>query len=149
MTVQPSGVRRINFDHYPTSKKCITQRQRQTFLPADSLRYFGFYSSRIHEQEKMTTKSRTSICIGFCFSVWLVLLSISLEVALVNAPQQDGWNLQFNIRVQNRISLESPLIKACQKGDIPLIRQILKEGRGGINDRTICLGKTPLMVRFA
>ena len=50
------------------------------------------------------------------------------------------------IRIQNRVSIDSPLMIACRNGDVELIRQHLVDGNGHVNDRTLCSGKTPLLV---
>jgi hypothetical protein len=137
----------MNFGQNPPIIKQTVQRQRHSYLAVDSpLRHSGLHISLVHAQEKMTAISQTNVCVGFCVSFWLTLLSISVELGIINAPQQDGWSLRLNLRVQNRVSLESPLMKACQQGDIPLVCQVLEDGRGGINDRTICSGKTALLV---
>jgi hypothetical protein len=50
------------------------------------------------------------------------------------------------IKVQNQVSVDSPFMKACASGDTLLISQYLKEDPELVNNRTICSGKTPLLV---
>ena len=126
----------------------ISQRSRKSFLnPASAFRQAGLYSW-LTKEERVASASYTVFCLGACFSFWLVLVSVSLECALTNYSHQNGWSLQWNIRIQHRVQTDAPLMMACRSGDVPLIQQILKEGRGSLNDRTICSGKTALLVRL-
>ena len=123
-----------------------TVRSRSSLLrPNSFLRRHGFYRSIVTEQRKKVEESRTTVCLGVTLPFWIILPSVSL--ARITTSFQDGWSSRWSLRVQYRVSVTSPLMKACQNGDVALIRQILNDGRGGINDRTMCSGKTPISVR--
>lgn len=133
---------------HPRPATQCSRRSRVSLLkPSSFLRRAGFYSWFTDEQEQIIEVSRKAVCFGFCLPLWLILLSVSLEFALIDASSnQGGRTLQWSLRLHCRVQMESPLMKACQRGDVSLIQQILKEKNGGVNDRTICSGKTALMV---
>jgi hypothetical protein len=56
------------------------------------------------------------------------------------------WGFNWGFQTQQRVSADSPLMRACEKGDVTLMKQILEEKKGGINDQIASCGKTPLMV---
>lgn len=131
----------------PSKTTDIVRSSRSSLLPAQSfLRRSGFYVWLINEQRQMANESRVTLYVGLCLFFWSILCSISLEVSIGNALHQDGWTLQWNLRVQNRVQMNSPLMEACQQGDVLLIRQILEQKRGSLNDQVVCSGKTALLV---
>ena len=143
---------RSNGDPLQRPIQCLSQRESHTvrsrsslLSPNSFLRRHGFYGSLITEERKKDEESRTTVCFGVSLPFWIILPSVSL--ALIAASLQDGRSFRWSLRVQYRVSITSPLMKACQNGDVALMRQILNDGRGGINDRTMCLGKTPISVR--
>ena len=88
--------------------------------------------------------------IGFKFpilvthkAICLYLHFIRFGCSTINISILPGF-----IRVQNQVSVDSPFMKACATGDTLLISQYLKEDPELVNNRTICSGKTPLLVRI-
>lgn len=123
------------------------RRIRSSLFKANSLlRTSGLYGWLITEGCKGDMGNRTLICLGLCFPLWLMLVAITLEFSITSAPTPNNWPFRWSLQVQNRVLIDSPLMKACQQGNVSLIRQILEEGSGSINDRTICSGKTALLV---
>lgn len=117
---------------------------RMTLLSADSiLRKCGFFSSYIWEVGQNLAR-RNVFRLGVCLPEWLTSSSVSLEV--VYSGLGGGWTFQHNVHVEPRVSANSPLMRACRQGDVALIRTLLSQGNGSINDRTSCSGKTPLLV---
>ena len=122
-------------------------RTRTAILGADSaLRRSGFYAGLTVEEMEATGTSQMLVCVGFCFYLWLAMFSLSFQLASVDAQRRDGWTLQLTIRLRNRVPLDSPLMKASARGDVVSIRQLLKDKKGGVNDRAMCSGKTALLV---
>ena len=121
---------------------------RYSLLRLDSLlRRLGFYGNYVNQRDAGKVESQMLICLGVCPSElpWL-LGSNALELLLTVTMRDKIWKLNWGVQAQCRVSAESPLMKACEKGDVALMRQILEEGKGGINDQITCSGKTPLMV---
>jgi hypothetical protein len=122
-------------------------RSRVSLLDSSSfLRNNGIYGSLINESRKEDSDWQTTICLGACLSSWLTFLKISLAFIVIAKSFKDGWSIDWGFRVQYRVPVTSPLMRACHDGDVSRIRQILNDGRGGINDRSICRGKTCLLV---
>ncbi|KAI9889930.1 MAG: hypothetical protein M1814_004653 [Vezdaea aestivalis] len=111
-----------------------------------SLRRYGFYGWLINESGPLSTASRTEFSLGFCLSLWVVFLSISVELEFMTFPYQSKWTWKPYIRFQNRVAMASPLMQACQEGNVLLVRRVLENRKGSINDRAIHSGKTPLLV---
>ena len=88
--------------------------------------------------------------IGLNMPTWLWLKTVLVELRLTNhAPGVSGFRLlPSEIRLQNRVPIESPFMVACRNGDVELIRQYLNMGMGQVHDRTICSGQTPLLVSY-
>lgn len=75
------------------------------------------------------------------------LVPNALELLLRFTMRDKIWKLDWGFQAQHRVSAESPLMKACEKGDVALMQQILEEKKGDINDQITSSGKTSLMVR--
>ena len=126
----------------------IKVHQRLAFISVDSwLRSLGFYGS-IRLISRNEGVDRVRVVFGFKFPQWMSNTSIDLEIEFARLSAQEfGVRIMpGQIKVQNRVSRESPFMTACLKGDVRLIQQHLEEKSGSIRDRTICTGKTPLMV---
>ena len=122
-----------------------TLRSRKSLLSSESyVRSHGIYSWLKREARKDDEDSQTTVCFGVCLPP--LVLSISLSLVLTIAFLSSQWTLQWGLRVQFRVSITSPLMKACKDGDVTLINQILSDGKGSINDQSMCTGKTPLLV---
>ena len=136
---------RAKIPHKATS---IVRRTKSSLLPPRSfLRRSGVYVWL--EKEQMADESHLILYVGLCLYLWATSLSVSLALNLSIAAQRDGWTLQCRLRVKNRVRMNSPLMKACQCGDVMLIRQILDQKRGNLNDQVACTGKTALLVSTA
>lgn len=124
------------------------EHRRTAILKVDSwLRWCGFYGSFVY----ISCQSRmweSRVCIGYKPPSWMLTRSISMELHLSGLPAgEQGFRvLSGHVALQNRVDISSPFLKACQQGDVPLIRQLLENGKGNIRDRSTCLGKTPLLV---
>lgn len=124
-----------------------TMRSRISLLRTHSfLRNHGFYSWLIKESRAESADSQTTFCLGFGFPAWLRIPWISLALVFITVFLKHEWRIQWSLRVQRRVSVQSPLMKACAGGDVALMRQLLNSGQGSIDDRTMCLGRTPLLV---
>jgi len=124
-----------------------TSRCRFSLLSVDSvLRRAGFYGHFIFTSSENDTKRKRILCVGFCLPSWMTSKSVSLEIELTSFSISQELMLSECIRIQNRVSIDSPLMTACRNGDVELIRQHLVDGNGHVNDRTLCSGKTPLLV---
>lgn len=137
--------KRLGHDHsHPTSHAV---KSRSSLLYSESLlRKHKFYGWVVGEECKEQESSQTTISLGVCLPAWLLFPSFSLALNLITVSLKDGWSIRWGIHVQYRVPNTAPIMRACQEGDVALIRQILIEGRGGLNDRTTCIGRTPLLV---
>jgi hypothetical protein len=133
--------------HTSVSANFITS-WRTLVLEVDSwLRDLGFFGSYANGQ-LTSGRQKTRIVFGYNFPSWLCAKTFYLDIRYVTkiARNLDLQILPGRIRVQNRVSSDSPLMMACRRGDVPLIEQCIREGSGNVNDRTICTGSTPLLV---
>lgn len=110
------------------------------------LRSLGFYGSVViaSATDSWTTRLR----FGYRLPMWLLSKSITVDLQLAS-NEVDGLGLQIlpgSIRMQNRVSLDSPFMQACLMGDVGLIKQHLLNRTGHVGDRASCSGKTPLLV---
>ena len=122
---------------------------RSIALGVDSwIRQLGFYGKFLITSDTNSNAWRTQICIGYCPPAWLYSRSVSLNLEFSRLITGAHSIIIHPIRLQNRVPLDSLFMKACLNGDIRLIRQLLDEKDAAVNDRTICNGKTPLLVRF-
>lgn len=133
---------------------CVSQavphiaRSRSSLLHSKSpMRSRGLYGWHISEEKQPETCIENTWCFGVCLPSWFIFTSISLAVILIIARLKDGRSIQWSLRIQNRVALTSPLMRACQIGDVALIRQIIKDKHGSVHDRSMCHGTTPLIVR--
>ena len=127
--------------------KYVAQSARVSLVNANSFwRRSGFYGCLIQQQRSAAATSTTVISLGFCMYLWLAILSVTFELIMSDARSQSGWKIDWHIRVRNRVGMESPLMQACQIGDVIQIQQILNERRGRVNDQAIYSGKTALLV---
>lgn len=139
---------KLNRERYQTPNPPTkpTSRRRFALLSVDSvLRKAGFYGHFIFKSSKNDTKRQRILCVGFCLPSWMTSKSLSLEVELTSLSISQELILSKRIRIQNRVSIDSSFMTACRNGDAQLIRQHLADGKGHVNDRTLCSGKTPLL----
>lgn len=88
----------------------------------------------------------TTLCIGACLPSWSLWTAVSLSGSFTKCSG-DELKIEWSIGMQFRVAHTSPLMVACEQGDVALIQQVLDDGRGGVNDRSACQGLTPLLVR--
>ena len=112
------------------------------------MRDHGVYGWYINEEETAETRAQNTLCFGLCLPSWPTFASVSLAITLNLVWLEDGLNFNFGFRMQNRVSMTSPLMQACQTGNIHFIHQILNEKQGSVHDRSTCRGLTPLLVRL-
>ena len=133
----------------------VVARRQHYVLGIDSLlRKLGVYGRFIVEDKQGIWNLR--VCIGYRPPFWLITLapwSLSLNAELSNISSLTG-ELGISItsgyvKVQNRVPIDSPFMVACRTGDIQLMRQSLRKGHGYVSDRSMCTGKTPLLVSLS
>ncbi|KAH6892431.1 ankyrin repeat-containing domain protein [Thelonectria olida] len=137
--IEQSGQRprqEVNFAKRSPLLQSATQWKSQSIGPESWFRRMGFYGA-------VTTKSCSQyllvayISLGYKFPPWLWLKSFDFELTLT---------VPAFIRMQNRVSIDSPFMVACSKGDVPQIRQHLMNKSGSVGDRSSCTGQTPLLL---
>ena len=94
---------------------------------------YGTFKSRSYSQCLLDA----DIYLGYQFPTWLWSKSIDFQLQI---------RIPSFIRMQNRVSADSPFIVACRQGDTDRIRQHLADRSGSVGDRLSCTGETPLMV---
>ena len=111
------------------------------------LRQLGFFGSvtRITTTDE---RHNTRISMGFKLPTWISAKAFSVEMhwSYLERYLNEISVLPGYIRVQNQVRSDSPFMNACRASDVRLIRQCLENGSGCVRDRTICAGKTPLLV---
>lgn len=115
-------------------------------LPEDCwLRRWGFYGS-VNTVSTTDDVDTLQIHVGYKLPSWTgKVISAYLQFARL----QFGSSiciLPGYIRVQNQVPLESRFMSACRGGDVSTIEECLRNNAGVLYDRTICRGKTPLLV---
>jgi hypothetical protein len=110
------------------------------------LRSLGFFGALTKIDGENGWQSRLRV--GFQFPPWLLSKSVSLDFQLESIADQQGLQiLPGSIQLQNRVPIDSPFLQACLKGNVELIEQHLRNGTGRVSDRSMCEGRTPLLVR--
>lgn len=153
---QQSNFASLSSPKKPVSYHCINHHQKRlpkleqksAVLGADSwLRRFGLYGSFTVVSTSDEIR-KTRVCVGYKLPTWVLSKSIMFDIQFSSlGPCETGIRiLSGTLRVQNQVLKDSPFMAACQKGDIQLIRQHLNDKSGFLGDRTICSGKTPLLV---
>ncbi|KAF3399279.1 hypothetical protein DPV78_006258 [Talaromyces pinophilus] len=94
---------------------------------------YGTFKSRSYSQCLLDA----DIYLGYQFPTWLWSKSIDFQLQI---------RIPSFIRMQNRVSAESPFMVACRQGDIDRMRQHLADKSGSVADRLSCTGQTPLML---
>lgn len=100
------------------------------------LRQLGFYGT-LKTRSYSQCLLDADIFLGYQFPTWLWSKSIDFQLQI---------RIPSFIRMQNRVSSDSPLMVACRQGDIDRIRRHLVDKSGSVGDRLSCTGRTPLMV---
>ncbi|TRX91560.1 hypothetical protein FHL15_007565 [Xylaria flabelliformis] len=79
---------------------------------------------------------------------WSWMQSVLFQIDFAN--RSDGASgvriTSGHLYLQNRISTDHPFMRACQSGDIDLMRQCLDDQPWVIRDRCITTGETPLLL---
>jgi hypothetical protein len=117
-------------------------------LSADSwLRMFGFHCT-INSSTSVDNEQATRIWVGYKppFLITRKIVSIYLHFVRFGCSLFDVSILPSFIRVQNQVHIDSPFMRACITGDSELIRQYVEEDREILHSRSICSGRTPLLV---
>ncbi|KAK0710074.1 hypothetical protein B0T26DRAFT_723981 [Lasiosphaeria miniovina] len=100
------------------------------------MQWLGFYG-KVALISRPRAFLAASVFLGFKFPAWLWAKSFNFEFRVL---------ILGLVRAQNRVPIYSPLMVACLDGDVPQIRQHLRDGVGALGDRSTCAGRTPLMV---
>ena len=112
------------------------------------LKRIGFFGS-LNILSTAADLSSIQIYFGYKFPSWVgKALSVYLQFSL------SRWSSGLGeiairpgyIRLQNQVSLHSRFMQACQSGDLQEIRECVEGNYAGLNDRTLCTGRTPLLV---
>jgi len=142
---------RLEQPHTESVALAQIQGFRSWVLTVDSfLRNLGFYGYFVLDSNCPRWTARA--CVGYRTPEWLSSWSVSCGLELTSSAlssKELGISITSGyMRIQNRVSINSDFMRACQRGDVELVRQNLANGTGSVRDRTVCLGKTPLLVRF-
>lgn len=111
------------------------------------LRKFGIYYALDQSITSRNTRI-TSVCLRMDSPSFLIPKSLALRLRFLHSTSSAN-NISIlpgYIQVQNRIPITSPFMLACQMGNTSLIRQYLDQDRELLHSRTMCAGRTPLMV---
>lgn len=108
------------------------------------LGFYGYSSTRLKANGEINGQYR----LGFKFPpyLWAVVCELELGYTKSSPGQISFTYLPGIIRYQNQVSLDSPLMVACQLGTLDHVSRILRGRQGSVHDRATCCGKTPLLV---
>lgn len=130
----------------PSGLKPAPHRSRRSLFSVDTFwRSHGIFGSIVEEADKEKGEACTTLNLGACLPSWAAWTEIALSCSFSRHPR-DGLRLYGSIGVHFRVAHTSPLMAACEKGDVVLIRQILNNRLGAVNDRSAYQGLTPLLV---
>jgi hypothetical protein len=135
-----------NARHGRLPRPAKVQRRLAVLKAGSWLRSLGFYGSIILTPRSESDSTR--IMIGFKLPAWMSNISIDLDLEFARLSTQ-GLGVRIlpgEIKIQSRVSRDSPFMLACMTGDVMLIKQHLEEKTASVRDRTSCTGSTPLMV---
>ncbi|KAI1131071.1 ankyrin repeat-containing domain protein [Nemania abortiva] len=110
-------------------------------------RWMGFVSAftcAVDVRRRWTSR----LVIGFQPPIWTWLQSVLFQLDLA-APLNGATGFRIvsgHLYLQNRVPVDSPFMAACQRGDIPLMRQCLADQPWTLRDRAISTGETPLLL---
>jgi hypothetical protein len=114
-------------------------------LSVDSwLRRLGFYCAATCSTT-LNDACIFNISMGFNPSLYITRKTLSMNLDFLRLGSSVSI-LPGSIRIQNQVPLDSLFMRACEKGDEPLIRQYVQEDSEILNSRAMCSGKTPLLV---
>ncbi|KAI0137122.1 ankyrin repeat-containing domain protein [Xylariales sp. AK1849] len=117
-------------------------------LGADQwLRAKGFYGS--YTSTSSTRGGWSSrVTFGINLPQWIWARSVLMDIRFASLPDGlSGFRISSgHVSIQNRVPLESPFMRACRAGDLGYMRQHLQQMPWSVGNRTVCLGKTPLML---
>jgi len=150
-------LRRLSWIMYETSISAPSQVQYHNPKPSRRvsvwshvprtdayLRALGFYWTVTYTKTSDGAK-KTQILLGFKMPHYVPWKSMSVLLEynhFLNGTSK--FSQQFF--VQNQLPEDSPFMLACAKGDMTFVKQSLQQDGSLIRSRTICTGKTPLLV---
>ncbi|KAI1357310.1 ankyrin repeat-containing domain protein [Xylaria arbuscula] len=91
---------------------------------------------------------RSRLVLGIQPPAWAWLQSVLLQIDLA-ASINGVWGFRItsgHLYVHNRVSIESPFMRACQEGDIPLMEQSLADQPWALRNKVTNTGETPLLL---
>ncbi|KAF2263102.1 ankyrin [Lojkania enalia] len=128
-----------------TASSSTIKKPSNFVLSVDSwLRKMGVYCAVDVATDSLNIK-KIKLLGGYNLPTWLT--SKSFQVCLHLLLDMTNYSISIMpgfIRVLNRIPLESPFMLACQRGDIPMMGQYLRNDSELLHTKTICTGRTPL-----
>ena len=122
-------------------------KQKSMILQTESwlrkLGIYGSYSSNLGLKNHNYRRIRVGV------NLPLIAKTLFLEIQSFGSqtPWDGIYNIPIQLQIQNQVPLKSPFMDACARGDIDMIQQGLCRATGHVGDRTMCMGKTPLLVR--
>lgn len=90
------------------------------------------------------------LSVGYKFppSLYAKVIDAEFKISRINSRTFSFMHLPRVFRVQNQVPADSPIMVASRDGDVVRITQLLRERPEAVSDRTLCSGKTPLLVRL-
>jgi hypothetical protein len=124
------------------SPRILKESPKHHYIAKDSyLRTLGIYGSTMSTTTTDNTNS-SRVLAGIKLPSWM-------PGWLSNKAVSFTFNISHTLTVQNQVPDDLPFIKACRVGDVALITQFVGDDPEIVNCRTMCDGKTPLLVSFS
>ncbi|KAI0377677.1 ankyrin repeat-containing domain protein [Hypomontagnella monticulosa] len=112
-------------------------RHKATFVSLSPwLMRMGFYANLVTRSSRRCW-IEAYVSLGYKFPSWFLAKSIDFEFR---------FSLPRYITLQNRVNISSSFMTACSQGNVCKIRVCLAERSGSVRDRSLCTGKTPLLL---
>ncbi|KAI0537503.1 hypothetical protein GGR58DRAFT_344188 [Xylaria digitata] len=105
--------------------------------------FVGAFTYVVDVQQRWTSR----LVLGFQPPTWAWLQSVLFQINLA-APLNGARGFRItsgHVYLQNRVPVDSPPMSACQRGDIPLMKQYPADQPWALRDRAITTGETPLL----
>ncbi|KAI0416380.1 ankyrin repeat-containing domain protein [Xylaria grammica] len=139
---------RMQAESRASERRLALRRINSIVLDTRSIwRWVGFVSAftyAVDVQQRWTSR----LVLGFQPPTWAWLQSILFQIDLA-APLNGAKGFRIvsgHLYLQNRVAVDSAFMAACQRGDIPLMKQYLADQPWALRDRAISTGETPLLL---
>lgn len=124
-------------------KRFLTRRQISSIFNWNVM--FGLKISASSTNSTTENEKKTKYRISVRYPGLLNITNFILEFEWARSVWRQECSISTQIRLQNRVPDDSPFIMACRDGSVHLLEQLLRDGKGGVNDRTVSNGTTPLL----